>query len=163
MKIKQLSLLGTFGLLSLFIGFNAQAVTGDQSTDTAQAIEATDHKNRIYILNRVTAEQANFGFFHASIPVGGVVTVALDGADKFKSSKGAGTGTGISIDLEGNTAFIKVGFEGQASVGLGTVCGTSISVLIDTHPSKTKKPAAELLNKVAVQSPLACNPDKKEN
>lgn len=134
--------------IALLMGSFAQAQT--------QKIEAADIRNKMYVLNKVTAEQANYGVFHLSVPAGGSVVFVANGKDSFK------VGSGIHnnrITRSNNAIIFEFGSSaiGQHSLTAVTECGVAISAIVDVYPADKLKAPGEAINKVAFESPIACN------
>lgn len=103
-----------------------------------------------------TAVEANASVFQVNVPSSGTVTVAIQGNDKFASA--SENHHHFSVKLEGKTAYISVpAGTGEYSAGLGTVCGTSISVVITTYEPSKKAADTIFLPKVVIEAPKVCN------
>jgi hypothetical protein len=112
--------------------------------------------NDIKIAKTVTlnATEATQSVFQISMPENSVVTVGILGNDRFLSA--SENSTYVSIDLKGKTAYVKVDNPGQYSVGLGTICGVSVSIVMNVHKKDTKA-LASVLPKAVIKAPEKCN------
>jgi hypothetical protein len=92
-------------------------------------------------------------------PAGGVVTVGIDGKDVFIS--GAENMSGVELEINRKTALVKLGSSKEdyvVSVGLGTVCGISVSVNIKALGTKNSVDNFGAMNpKVLVKAAKDCN------
>lgn len=105
---------------------------------------------------KATASEANQSVFSVYAPVSGTVTIGIEGRDRFKSSQE--NHNYLAVDLQGKTAFITLPSDtGEYAVGLGTVCGTSISVVINTYEKTNKPEDAIYLPKVIIDAPKVCD------
>ncbi|WP_423186129.1 hypothetical protein ACO1PK_13490 [Alishewanella sp. d11] len=143
-----MKLLKTATCIALLIGSFAQAQT--------QKIETADVRNKMYLLNKVTAEQANYGVFHLSVPAGGSVVFVANGKDSFKIGRGINNNR---ITKSNNAIFFDFSNlgNGQYSLTAVTECGVAISAVVDVYPADKLKAPGEAINKVAFESPTTCN------
>lgn len=123
-----------------------------------QKIEAADIQNKMYVLNKITAEQANYGVFHLSAPTNGSVTFVVNGEDSFVSGSGIPS---RSIEMPANSIVFNFGnTPGQYSIVGVTKCGIAVSAVVDVYPKDTPRGQGEVINKVAFESPAICNTKK---
>lgn len=91
-------------------------------------------------------------------PVGGIVTIGIDGKDVFII--GEENDSSVELVLSRKTALVKLANSKNdyvVSVGLGTVCGISVAVNIKAVGyANTVKEFANMNPKVVVKAPKEC-------
>lgn len=105
---------------------------------------------------KLTAEDASSRVFHVKMPEDSVLVLNIDGNDKFSTA--INNGSGIKSSIDGKTAFFKINYPGNYSVGASTVCGIAISVVIEVYENVEDKPVSieDNLPKVVIEAPEKC-------
>lgn len=147
--MKNVSATHFFAALSIF---SVSVFSASVFSDT-QKIVAQDTQNKLYILNKVTAEQANYGVFNLSIPENGSVAFVVNGDDKFISSTGIPS---YLIKRDGRSAYFDFSTAGKYSIAASTECGVTISAIVNVYAEDNMPTESQLINKVAFEAPDDC-------
>ena len=144
------SLIAPFTVCSAFL-FAAPA------TAETQKIVAEDLQNKLYILNKVTAEQANYGIFNLTVPKNGSAVFVVNGSDEFSSSTGIPT---QDRNIRNNAVHFNFRSEGKFSIAASTKCGVTVSAIVNVYADDKMPADIQPINKVTFEAPADCKNGK---
>lgn len=106
----------------------------------------------------LSSKEAVNSIFHVKMPEDSVLTLSINGADRFSSAVDGSSS--VKSEIDNRAAFFTFNAAGHYSVGAVTVCGVAFSVAVHVYSKEDaeKEMIKGALPKVVVDAPAVCNP-----
>lgn len=103
------------------------------------------------------AKEAVSSVFHVTMPDNSVLTLSVNGSDRFSSA--IENSASVSSEIDGKAAYFKFSKPGHYSVGANTICGVAFSVAVHVYSKEEarEKQISGSLPKVVVDAPEVCH------
>lgn len=122
---------------------------------SANAVESTIEVKSSDLVH-LSNDEALSKVFHVRIPDDSVVTLAINGSDRFSTVKE--TDASITAEIDGKVAFFTFNTVGQYAIGASTICGVAFSVVVDVYKDEeTAENLKKSLPKVVIDAPKNCS------